>query len=96
MTLRHRSDCAQEERDVQRWRGRQGDLMERCGSCGRIAQVGEELRRPERAAELFTSNYYCREHLNPVTFKGFGCLECAEDKAERQALRDKAKEESGE
>lgn len=67
--IRHRTDCP--DRTPYRTQGRHGDPMDRCRGCGRFAVVNDDaLPRPGLPTVPTGTRYRCRDHGNPVTWRG--------------------------
>ena len=64
-TIKHKSDCP--AADVVPRRGIHGDQLAQCRACGRFQIVPPPTPR---------TRYVCRDHHNPVSWRGHGCREC--------------------
>lgn len=81
-TVTHRDDCIRPH--VGTFTGERGDHLARCINCGRV----EVLEANPDAPKPPPSRYYCAGHPEqPVTWRGTGCPECDQDRADYMARR---------
>lgn len=92
MMLRHYAHCKNPDAPAKLYRGRLGDDMSACTSCGRATRVAE----PEPPAPVTPaappppppSNYRCPQHPDvPVSWRGTGCQVCDNARADYRAAR---------
>lgn len=92
--LHHERGC--ESVDLEHFTGRRGDALVKCRGCGRLALAPEDAPvapTPHRTpvappvARVAASEYVCRDHGVPVSWRGTGCPSCVAEHQQRVAQR---------